>query len=146
MALKRGELWIIPDEKQILNEEFHKEVYKGASHTDDVIRFAKEYDLPVQILTNDYHDGPCKIAQLGHLVVKTVEDMSLFILYLPDVLTERQYIWLLDHRYLFMQFVTIGAYSFTSNGWINLVGFNAIKNEFVSKYKRYKENQVSMGK
>ena len=146
MALKRGELWIIPDEKQILDEEFHKEVSMGKSHTKDIVDFAYQYQLPIQISENDYHDGPCEIAQLGHMVIKTEDDASLFILYLPLEITERQYIWFLDHRYLFMQFVTIGAYSFTSDGWINFVGFNAIKNEVISKYKRYKENQIAMGK
>lgn len=55
---------------------------------------------------NDYNGAPCEIAKMNHLVIKTEDTVSLVIIYLPDIITDRQITWLMEQRLVFEQYQT----------------------------------------
>ena len=99
MLNKRGDLWIISDK-----DEFHLDILKGQDHTSGIIEFVRLNQLPLQIKVDDYHEGPCLLAQMGYMVVKSEMDSSLLIFYIPSIVNENQKNWFLDHRYLRMEY------------------------------------------
>ena len=46
----------------------------------------------------DYQKNLFGIAELGHMVVKIEDDASLFVFYLPEKVTNRQYMYIYSHQ------------------------------------------------
>lgn len=109
--INRGKLWIIPNEEEILQEVYEKDVEKGKSHTYRLQEFSNMYKLGFEFTEADYQTAPCEIAKLGHLVVKTEDDVSLAVCYIPERVTDRQYNWLYQNRLLLDKYTQINAYS-----------------------------------
>ena len=138
MINKRGDLWIIP----FFNESvFHRDILNGQDHTEAIIEFVRLNQLPLQIKADDYHDGPCLLASMGYMIVKSEINSSLLIFYIPSVITENQKDWFLDHRYLSIEYSKIGGYNLKQT-WEPIHGFEAIRSEIIKKYSYEKENHL----
>lgn len=107
----RGKLWIIPNEEEILQEAFQRNVQEGRSHTHRIQEFSDIYHLGFQFKEEDYQTAPCEIAMLGHMVVKSEEEVSLIVCYLPEKITDRQYNWLYQNSDMLGKYIQINAYS-----------------------------------
>ncbi|MDE5587241.1 MAG: hypothetical protein K2I72_02590 [Bacilli bacterium] len=75
----RGRLIVIPDEEQILQEIFERQVKQGESHTKYLQEFSDIFELGYHFEEDDYQKAPCDIAAAGHMVIKIEEDVSLVI-------------------------------------------------------------------
>ena len=87
----RGKLIVIPNEEEILQEIFERNVRQGESHTKYLQEFSDTFMLGLHFEESDYQEAPCSIAELGHMVIKIEEDASLVVFYLPERVTDRQY-------------------------------------------------------
>lgn len=108
---KRGKLWIIPDEDKILQEIYEQDVQKDKTHTYYIQEFSNIYQLGFDFKEEDYQSAPCEIAILGHLVIKSEEEVSLIVCYLPERITDRQYNWLYQNREMFDKYIQVNGYS-----------------------------------
>lgn len=130
----RGKLWIIPDEEQILQEVFESDIKKGISHTSGIQEFSNKYKLGYKFSEEDYQKAPCDMALLGHMVIKTEEETSLVVCYLPERVTDRQYNWLYQNNMILNNYVQIGAFSLhrvvdDSTCWKEIYGIQEIMKE-----------------
>ena len=94
--MKRGKVYIIPNEDQIIEDCFYREI--GSSHLRAIQEFSDKYRLGYQFHEEDYQNAPCQVAMDGHLIIKTEEDASLAVAYIPEEITDRQSLWLYDHQ------------------------------------------------
>ncbi len=108
----RGKIYIIPND-DILADYFIEDV--NNSHLDAIINFSKKYKLGYEFDAADYNKAPSVLALNGHLVVKTEDDANLAVFYLPDVITDRQIMFLYQQKNLFAKYATVGAYSFDNS-------------------------------
>lgn len=131
--MQRGRLFIVPDEEQILQGLFEYSVEQGKSHTRGIQMFSDMYQLGFQFSEEDYQDAPCAIASIGHMVIKTDEDTSLAIFYLPERITDRQNNWIQMNESLFRTYVQVNAYSKREDKWKSLHGMYEIKIEMNQK-------------
>lgn len=106
--MKRGCVYIIPDENQILDDCFYREIEK--SHLSAIKEFSYYYNLEYEFGKDEYHEAPCMLALDGHLVVKIENTCSNVILYIPEVVTDRQNIWLHNQRENFLNYSTIAGF------------------------------------
>lgn len=88
---------------------------------------------------DDYHEGPCLLASLGYMVVKSENDSSILVYYLPETISENQRDWFIDHRYLGIEYTKIGGYSLKRT-WETIEGFEGIKKEIKEKYVALPKN------
>ena len=58
----------------------------GQEHTEGLIDFVRRNSLPLDIKVDDYHEGPCLLASLGYMVVKSENDSSILVYYFLCVL------------------------------------------------------------
>lgn len=105
--MKKGYVYIIPDENQILNDCFLEEVYP--SHLKGIQKFCDMYQLGYQFEESQYNDAPCILSLDGHMVIKTLEDISIAIFYLPEFVTDRQAMWFFQHQNQFSHYQLIQA-------------------------------------
>ena len=103
--LKRGSVYIIPDENQLSANVFKKEI--DMSHLPAIQEFCDKYKLGYQFKPGQYHEAPCILAIDGNLVVKTVDDVSLVIFYLPKHITNDQLMWLFSSKDKFSHYQMI---------------------------------------
>jgi len=104
----RGKIYIIPDENQIIEEEFMREIVKN--HLDGIREFSEKYQLGYNFTDDSYQEAPCILASLGHMVVKTSDDASLVVCYIPRVVTDRQNMWIHNHESLLQQNKFVGSF------------------------------------
>ena len=135
----RGNLWIIPDENQLNCPVYHEEIIKGLSHTDGIMEFIRKNKLPIPLSSIDSRSGPLKMAELGHMVVKTEDNSGMLIFYIPAKITQNQWDWFLDNRLMFGKYQYIGAFSYAAE-WYQLHGLNEIKEDL-----RHKITHVQKG-
>lgn len=107
--VKRGKLYIIPDENQILESEFYREVSKD--HVDGMIEFIKNHNLNINLPVDDAQTASCMLANAGHLVVKTEDTAGLAIVYIPKMVTDRQNMWIHSHESELFANNYIGAFA-----------------------------------
>jgi len=136
--INRGKLLIIPDEKQILQDVFERDVEVGKSHTYRLQEFSDLFKLGYKFNESDYQTVPCTITSLGHLVIKMEDDVSLVVCYLPETITNRQYDWLYQNINMLSQYVQVNGYSLQTleeNGscWKKVHGAEEIKLEASKK-------------
>ena len=84
--MKRGKVYIIPNEDQIIEDCFYREI--GSSHLRAIQEFSDKYRLGYQFHEEDYQNAPCQVAMDG----------SLAVAYIPEEITDRQSLWLYDHQ------------------------------------------------
>ena len=107
----RGKVIIIPNEEQILQETFIRDVKLGESHTKYLQEFSDIYSLGYSFKLDDYQTAPCQIAEEGHLILKSEDSVSLMVLYLPLIVSNRQYNWLYQNLDKLEKYTQINAYS-----------------------------------
>lgn len=107
----RGSVIIVPDEEVIMQPLFERGVPYGEDHTKFIQEFSDMYHLGFTFSNNDYQEAPTKLASSGHLVVKSEDDSSLIVLYLPEVITDRQLDWYYQNEEKLEQYHIISAYS-----------------------------------
>ncbi len=141
--MEYGKLYVIPDENQILEEEFYKDI--RTNHLDGFQEFSDQYQLGYQFKKEEYQDAPCYLALDGHLILKTVDDSGLVIIYIPEVVTDRQYMWFYNHQNLLAKYSMIGAYAvhLNENGYDTdeIEGMDRIMQIFNRKNMLYQEKK-----
>lgn len=143
----RGKLIIIPNEDEILLDKFEKEVEMGRSHTYRIQEFSDMFMLGFTFTEEDYQAAPCEVAAKGHLVIKMAEESSITILYLPEIITNRQYEWLYSNVLELSRYVTVSAFSLTYSDdnipvWVRVKGLNEIIVTAREKNFSYKKGMV----
>lgn len=127
----RGKVWIIPDEGQIIQPLFERDVALGENHTKKIQEFSDMYQLGFQFKPDDYQEAPCQIAELGHLVVKSEDPSGLVIFYLPETITDRELEWFYQNEMMLSRYNVIGAYNLQKTDgevkWENFYGVDKIK-------------------
>lgn len=106
--MKKGSVYIIPNDN-ILEDSFFCEVIK--EHLEGFQAFADRYQLGYHFIPTDYQDAPCLLALDGHLVVRIEEQSSSMIFYIPSEVSDRQIMWLQQHRDMTLNYTTVGGYS-----------------------------------
>lgn len=132
----RGKLLVIPNEEKILQEFFEWKVEQGKSHTLGLQKFSDIYSLGYQFEEEDYQKAPCDIAASGHMVIKTEEDSSLVIFYLPEKVTDRQYNYIYNHQSELCSYVQVNGYSLKVEEtviWDKVHGIHEIMKEAMKK-------------
>lgn len=143
MGYKRGNVWIIPNKIENIDDIFCKDVLIGEDHNQKVIEYINKLNLPLTISLEDYHLGPCELAELGYMVVKSEINSSLLIFYIPKIVSKAQLEWFLSNQYMFLSFIKIGGYSLNED-WTPIKGIQNIRLELVRKHKLEKDNQLKM--
>lgn len=142
----RGTLWIIPDEKQIIQPLFEKKIGEGISHTSKMKEFVDTYHIDLNFRDNDYHETLCMIAGSGHLVIKSDDDVSQLIFYIPELVTDRQIEFLIENQMEFSKYQVVGGYSMIYLGedgvaWKTLHGISEILTEMNKKNRVENKNR-----
>lgn len=94
--------------------------------------------MSFQFKSDDYQEAPCKIAELGHMVVKSEDSSGLVIFYLPERITDRQLEWVYQNEMILSKYSVIGAYNLQKTSdevkRENFYGMDKIKKEINRKY------------
>lgn len=122
--------------KKIQNQDdvFCSNISIGNNHNSAILEYVNDNNLPIKINLDDYHTGPCLMAELGYLVIKSENNSSLLVFYIPKNISKDQLEWFFSNQYIFLQFVKIGAYSL-NNEWQEIYGIDNIKKELLLKEK-----------
>jgi len=107
----RGKLIVIPNEEEILQEIFERNVRQGENHTKYLQEFSDYFMLGLHFKESDYQGAPCSIAELGHMVIKIEEDASFAIFYLPERITDRQYQYIYNHQIELGKYIEVSGFS-----------------------------------
>lgn len=141
---RRGKVWIIPDEGQIIQPLFERDVALGENHTKKIQEFSDMYQLGFQFKPDDYQEAPCHIAELGHLVVKSEDSSGLVTFYLPETITDRELEWFYQNEMMLSRYNVIGAYNLQKTDgevkWENFYGVDKIKKEMNRKHLQEKQS------
>lgn len=109
--INRGKLWIIPNEEEIIQNVFVQNIESGKSHTQCIQEFSDIYQLDFKFGEEDYQTAPCVIASSGHMVIKSEDEVSLVICYLPEKVTDRQYNWLYQNKNMLDKYIQVNGFS-----------------------------------
>ena len=90
----KGKLIIIPN-KTIEEEKFELDITEDEYHLSGYQSFSDKYE----------------IAEDGHLSLKTTEEESTLIFYLPEIITERQMNYVKNNITKFQNYKIVGSYS-----------------------------------
>lgn len=123
---QRGKLIVVPNE-EVIQGPFIYSVEQGKSHTKGLQIFSDMYHLGHQFAEMDYQEAPCAIANDGHMVIKTEDDVSLVVLYLPNRVTDRQLTWIYENEFSLGEYRQVNAYSKKDQDWEKLHGIIEIK-------------------
>lgn len=132
----RGKLIVIPNEDEILQEIFERNVRQGESHTRYLQEFSDTYMLGLHFEEDDYQKAPCDIAELGHMVIKVEDDASLVIFYLPERITDRQYLYIYSHQTELEKYTEVSGFSLRkeeNSAWENIHKVSGIIEEATRK-------------
>lgn len=143
--IERGKVTIIPDENQILLDEYAKNIEK--SHLEVFIDFSKKFNLGYHFTNDDYQYAPEQLARDGHLILKTIDDQKIAIFYIPKVVTNRQIEWFEYNKFELLHNDLIGAFSINSDEEESkqIYGLSEINKEIRRKnilYRKEVENHV----
>ena len=106
--MNSGSVYIIPDENQILEDCFYRNIVNN--HLETITEFSEKYKLGYKFGVGDYHGAPCILASVGHMIVKIENVCSNVLIYIPEYVTDRQNIWFHNNINLFMKYQTIAGY------------------------------------
>ena len=142
--INRGKVIIIPNEDEILLDKFERDVEMGKSHTYRIQEFSDMFMLGYHFTEEDYQLAPCEIASQGHLVIKMLEEGSIAIVYLSEIITDRQYQWLYSNVETLSKYIVIDAFSLTYDDqnlpvWEEVEGLNEIMMNARMKNMLYKK-------
>jgi len=135
----RGDLWIIPNEEDIILDVYTRRVPLGMSHTYYLQEFSDLYNLGFNFKEDDCQIAPCEMASIGHLVIKSENQVSMVVCYLPEIITYRQFQWFHQNMMMLSNYTQVNGFSLQmsdSDGicFKKLHGVNEIMTEMRKKY------------
>ena len=141
----RGKVWIIPDEGQIIQPLFERDVQMGEEHVNKFQEFSDSYQLGFHFERDEYQEAPCRIAELGHMIVNSENSLGIIVFYLPEVITDRELEWFYQNEMMFERYSIIAAYTLrVENDKYNweerIYGVDKIKREINRKYFQEKQS------
>lgn len=146
MINRYGELIILCNDDITGGDVFRRDVTSTEGHTHYIQEFSNLYNLGFEFNDSDYNTAPCEIAMLGHVVIKTIEDVKMLVCYLPEVITDKQYEFIYKNQDLFTKNIQNGAYSLKNNEFIEINGMDNIMREITKKNILYsKEDRQIKG-
>ena len=125
----RGKLFVIPNEEDNHQEFFERKIETGKKTYYYLQEFSDLYELGLKFNEEDYQVAPYQIAELGHLVVKTDNELSLAVCYLPEIITDKQYTWLCNNQNKITtnaMVVGLSLEKYINNTWAKINGIKQI--------------------
>lgn len=130
---ENGIVIIIPDENQILTHEYRKQIYEN--HLEAFIAFADKFKLGYHFTLDDYQYAPEKLALDGHLIVKETNGPRMVVMYIPEIVTDRQLEWFELHKFDYFNYQLIGAFSVANGSESKQIsGLEEIHKEMIRKH------------
>lgn len=147
MSNRYGELIILSaDDFPTGGDVFRRDVTSSEGHTHYIQEFSNLYNLGYDFKESDYQTAPCELALSGHLVIKTVDEVKMIGVYIPEVVSDKQYEFLYDNQEMFQKSVQVGANSLRNGEFIEINGFDNIMREINKKNLLYsKQNNQRKG-
>ena len=104
-SLEEGRVIIVPDEEQIKDDLFEGIIVGNKNHVDRYQDFSNKYNLGYDFSENDSYIAPLTMASLGHFCYNTAESISNILMYIPEVVTKRQYDYFVNNRDMILKYV-----------------------------------------
>ena len=144
-----GRVIIVPDEEQIKDDVFEKIIVGNENHVDRYQDFSDKYHLGYEFSDNDSYIAPLTMASIGHFCYNTAESISNILMYIPEVVTERQYNYFVNNREMILNYVDKKATAVKDRDG-NLVietldDFDLIEKEVNKRYGKYKRSKEDKG-
>ena len=144
-----GRVIIVPDEKQIKDDLFDAIIVGNENHVNRYQDFSDKYHLGYKFSENDSYIAPLTMASLGHFCYNTAESISNILMYIPEVVTKRQYDYFVNNREMILKYVDKKATTIRNKDG-NLVteeldGLDLIEKEVNKRYEEYKKKGEDKG-
>ena len=148
-SLEEGRVIIVPDEEQIKDDLFEEIIVGNENHVDRYQDFSDKYHLGYNFSENDSYIAPLTMASLGHFCYNTAESISNILMYIPEVVTKRQYDYFVNHREMILKYVDKKATAVKKIDG-NLVteeldDLDLIEKEVKKRYEEYKKKSEDKG-
>ena len=144
-----GRVIIVPDEEQMEDNVFEKIIVGNENHVDRYQDFSDKYNLGYEFSDNDSYIAPLTMASIGHFCYNTAESINTILMYIPEVVTERQYNYFVNNREMILNYVDKKATAVKDRDG-NLVietldDFDLIEKEVNKRYGKYKRSKEDNG-
>ena len=148
-SLEEGRVIIVPDEEQIKDDLFEGIIVGNKNHVDRYQDFSNKYNLGYDFSENDSYIAPLTMASLGHFCYNTAESISNILMYIPEVVTKRQYDYFVNNREMILKYVDKKATAIRNKDG-NLVteeldDLDLIEKEVKKRYEEYKKKSEDKG-
>ena len=148
-SLEEGRVIIVPDEEQIKDDLFEGIIVGNKNHVDRYQEFSNKYNLGYDFSENDSYIAPLTMASLGHFCYNTAESISNILMYIPEVVTKRQYDYFVNNREMILKYVDKKATAVKKIDG-NLVteeldDLDLIEKEVKNRYEEYKKKSEDKG-
>lgn len=144
-----GRVIIVPDEEQMEDNVFEKIIVGNENHVDRYQDFSDKYNLGYEFSDNDSYIAPLTMASIGHFCYNTAESISNILMYIPEVVTKRQYNYFVNNREMILKYIDKKATAVKDRDG-NLVietldDFDLIEKEVNKRYGKYKRSKEDKG-
>lgn len=144
-----GRVIIVPDEEEIDDDLFEGVIVGNEIHVDRYQDFSDKYHLGYNFIENDSYMAPLTMASLGHFCYNTAESISNILMYIPEVVTKRQYNYFVNNKEMILKYVDKKATA-VKNRDGNLIieafdDFDLIEKEVNKRYEEYKKKSEEIG-
>ena len=148
-SLEEGRVIIVPDEEQIKDDLFEGIIVGNKNHVDRYQDFSNKYNLGYDFSENDSYIAPLTMASLGHFCYNTAESISNILMYIPEVVTKRQYDYFVNNKEMILKYVDTKATAVKKRDG-NLIiealdDFDLIEKEVNKRYEEYKKKGEEIG-
>ena len=148
-SLEEGRVIIVPDEEQIKDDLFEGIIVGNKNHVDRYQDFSNKYNLGYDFSENDSYIAPLTMASLGHFCYNTAESISNILMYIPEVVTKRQYDYFVNNKDMILKYVDRSAMAIKNRDG-NLVteeldGLDLIEKEVKKRFEEYKKKSEEKG-
>lgn len=144
-----GRVIIVPDEEKIDDDLFEEIIVGNENHVDRYQDFSDKYHLGYNFSENDSYIAPLTMASLGHFCYNTAESISNILMYIPEVVTKRQYDYFVNNKEMILKYVDKKAtISKNIDGKFiieELDDFDLIEKEVNKRYEDYKKKGEEIG-
>lgn len=139
-----GMVIIIPDENQILTHEYRKKIYEN--HLEAFTAFADKFKLGYHFTSDDYQYAPEKLALDGHFIVKETNEPRMVVMYIPEIVTDRQLEWFELHKLDYFDYQLMRAFSMANGSDSKqILGLEEIHKEMIRKHLLYNLQDLKFG-
>ena len=139
----KGRVVIIPDEEQVLMDEFEQDILDDEYHVKAYQKFVDENNMGIEFGEDESHIASLSIAELGHFNYKTEDDIGVIAFYLPSKVTDRQLEYFENHKDDYASYGTVGAYIFRRvDDTIytdEIYGLDVIENQMIKRNRKSEE-------